>query len=577
MSGVGGISIHVLDARTIGQIAAGEIIERPVSVVKELVENSLDAGARRIRVEVEGGGIESIAVADDGAGILPEELPLALRRHATSKLAEPDDLFRIASLGFRGEGLASIAAVCRTVLLSRRAGSEIGARVSAEGESIGAVEPFAAPVGTRVEARDLFHALPVRREYLRSPGAEFTRISGWLSALALAYPEVAFTLTHGGRTVWSLPPAAQPEHRLAQLFGPAAAARMLSIEAEGAGLRVRGYVSPPSDDRANRAAQYLFVNRRLLRSTQLAAAWTQAYKGALMTGRYPYGAVLLDVDPGEVDVNVHPTKADVRFRRPALAFDLTKRALSSALERHAARQLGQTVLSPLPQRGLTPDVAIIDRSDPAAPPADLALRLAEMRAAAVADDRDGARTLRVVLQLANTFIVASDGRDLLVIDQHAAHERVNYERIAARASRGDDPVREPLLLPQIFELDHGEAAALSELLPQLESAGFSIEPFGERAFRLTATPLDFRVRAFDLRGFLDDVLGERAEGTFGPQSLWASLACKSAVRAGEALQVPEMEELLHRLFACGDPMHCAHGRPALLRWSERDLTHLFKR
>ncbi|TAM86863.1 DNA mismatch repair endonuclease MutL [bacterium] len=572
-----GINIHLLDAQTIGQIAAGEIIERPVSVVKELVENSLDAGAHRIRVDVENGGLGAITVSDDGAGILPEELPLALRRHATSKLAGAGDLFRIESLGFRGEGLASIAAVCRTVLLSRRAESDIGARVTAEGESIAAVEPVAAPVGTRVEARDLFHALPVRREYLRSPGAEFSRISAWLSALALGYPDVAFTLTHDGRTIWSLPPAAQAEHRLAQLFGPAAAARMLPVAAEGQGLRVRGYVSPPSDDKANRSSQYLFVNRRLLRSVQMAAAWTQAYKSALMTGRYPYGAVLLDVDSSEVDVNVHPTKSDVRFRRPALAFDLIRRAIVSALERHAAQRLEQTVLSPLPQRGLTPGVVVIDRRDPAAPPADLALRLAELRAAAVEETGSEANSLRVVLQLANTFIVASDGHDLLVIDQHAAHERVNYERIAERASRGDDPVREPLLLPQIFEVSHGEAATLTELLPQLENVGFTIEPFGERAFRLAATPLDFRARAFDLRAFLDDVLEERADGTFSAQSLWASLACKSSVRAGEALQAAEMEELLRRLFACGDPMHCAHGRPTVLRWSESELTRLFKR
>jgi len=569
--------IRLLDPETVGQIAAGEIIERPVSVVKELVENSLDAGARRIRVDIQRGGIESIVVSDDGAGIPPEELPLALRRHATSKLGGVEDLFRIGSLGFRGEGLASIAAVCRTTLISRRVEFDVGARVVAEGESIGGVEPIAAPVGTRVEARDLFHALPVRREYLRSATAEFARISAWLSAVALAFPDVAFTLTHDGRNVWSLPPATREEHRLAQLFGPAAAGRMLPIEAEGEGMRVRGYVSPPCDDRPNRASQYLFVNRRLLRSTQLSGAWTQAYQSALMVGRYPYGAVMLEVDPGEVDVNVHPTKSDVRFRHQSRIFDLTKRAMVTALLRHAGDRIEQTVLSPLPRQAVTPDVVVFDRRDPNAPPADLALRLADLRAAAVAEEEESAHRLRAVLQLANAFIVASDGRDLLVIDQHAAHERVNYERIAERASRGDDPVREPLLLPQVFEVSHGEAAVLTELLPQLESAGFSIEPFGERAFRLTATPLDFRVRSFDLRAFLDDVLEERAGGTLTTQALWASLACKSSVRAGEALHVAEMEELLRRLFACGDPMHCAHGRPTVLRWSEAELVRLFKR
>jgi len=567
------VSIHQLDAATVGQIAAGEIIERPVSVVKELVENSLDAGARRIRVDVEGGGSHAIAVSDDGAGILPEELPLALRRHATSKLGSAEDLLRIASLGFRGEGLASIAAVCRTTMLSRRPEAEIGARVSAEGESMGAVEPAAAPVGTRVEARDLFHALPVRREYLRSPSAEFSRISAWLAAAALAFPEVAFTLTHDGRAVWSLPHASEPRHRLAQLFGPGAAERMLSLEGEHDGMRVRGFVSPPGDDKPNRAGQYLFVNRRLLRSTQLAAAWTQAYRSTAMMGRYPYGALMLELDAADVDVNVHPTKSDVRFRRSALVFDLARRSMADALGRHAARRVEQTVLSPLPQRG------VWGGSAAAPPPADLTLRLAELRAAAEGAEAGEEREprLRVVLQLANTFIVASDGRDLMVIDQHAAHERVNYERIAERASSGAEPVREPLLLPQIFEVSHAEAAVLAELLPQLEAAGFSVEPFGDRAFRLTATPLEVRVRSFDLRAFLDDVLEERAEGVFSTQTLWASLACKSSIRAGEALQVTEMEELLRRLFACGDPLHCAHGRPTVLRWSEGDLTRLFKR
>ncbi len=357
-------AIHLLDPQTIGQIAAGEVIERPLSVVKELVENAVDAGATRIAVSLEDGGVALAEVVDDGVGIAPDDLPLAVRRHATSKLAAASDLESIDSLGFRGEGIASIAAVAQLEIVSRQPHEHIGARIVAHAERAGDVEPAPAPVGTTVRARDLFANVPVRREYLRSPSAEFNRISGWLSTFALAYPRITFSLHHDGKEVWTLPASSDETARLNTVFGKPAAETLMPLNTEAArGLQgaLRGYVSAPGNDRADRRMQLLFVNGRLLRSTLLAGAWTAAYSTFAMIGRQPYGALFLTLPPEHVDPNVHPTKSDVRLRYGHQVFDSVKRAIATTLRDHATARFRDAVtISPAPQAmdGALPQPAV---------------------------------------------------------------------------------------------------------------------------------------------------------------------------------------------------------------------------
>jgi DNA mismatch repair protein MutL len=555
--------IRLLDAVTIGQIAAGEVIERPQSVVKELVENAVDARATRVAVVLERGGIDRIEVSDDGAGISPDELPLAVRRHATSKLAHADDLESIATLGFRGEGLASIAAVARVEVLSRTPQAEIAARVRAFAEDAGAVEPAPGPNGTRVAVTDLFANVPVRREYLKSPAAEFTRISTWLSTFALAYPQVTFTLRHDGKDVWVMPSASDPRERLAMVFGKEAAAALIPLDPEAARTldgSVRGYISAPGSDRGDRRMQILFVNRRLLRSTLLAGAWTAGYATFAMIGRHPYGVLFLELPPDHVDPNVHPQKNDVRLRYGTGVFDAVRRAIAATLRDHAAARFASATapVSYAPQG--------IDASLPH-------VQSLFEREALDPQDVPGHR-MRVLAQLHRTFILASDGDGLLLVDQHAAHERIAYESIVERARAGAPS--EPLLVPFVVELDAAQAQALERSRELLREGGLEIEPFGERTYRITATPAGYGARPFDLAGFIEDLTDEPKQRDVR-ERIWASLACHSVTVAGERLETGEMTTLVERLQVCANPMHCPHGRPTMVRLNPDDIAKMFKR
>jgi DNA mismatch repair protein MutL len=550
--------IRLLDAEAIGQIAAGEVIERPASVVKELVENAIDAGATRIAVRVRAGGIAEIDVADDGAGIAPGELALALARHATSKLAGAQSLQQIRTLGFRGEGLASVAAVARVRLISRSAGAEVGTALEAFGEAIGTAESVAAPPGTRVIVRDLFANVPARREYLRGPSTEFARISTWLATLALAYPAVAFSLEHDGKPVFTFGIEDGIYTRLAHTFGPAAARTLLPLGPyEALGVRVSGYISPPGSDRADRRLQLLFVNGRLLRSGVLTGAWSAAYRTYAMVGRYPYGLVFLDVPPGDVDPNVHPTKNDVRLRFNDHVVGAVREAMAATLRRGAGERLERAI-------SFVPEVFTGGGASPEA----LALGFDE--------DEAEANQARVLGQLARTFIVARDGDALVLVDQHAAHERIAYEALLRNAAQR--PALEPLLVPLVFELTAPEAERLEGALDALARAGFEIEPFGERTYRLTATPLGFprRGAGFDVGGFLDG-LDDDVRGLGASERVWASVACHSVARAGDVLAPEEMATLVARLRTCENPMHCPHGRPTIVRLEADDVARLFKR
>lgn len=554
--------ITVLDEQTIGQIAAGEVVERPLSVVKELVENAVDAGATRISVSIEDGGLALIEVVDNGIGIAPEDLPLAVLRHATSKLAQAHDLESVDTLGFRGEGLASIAAVSYVEIVSRREGSEVGARIRAHAERSEPVQAAAAAPGTIVRAVDLFANVPVRREYMRSPAAEFNRISSWLSTFALAYPKVNFTLAHGGKETWVMPASGDMGARLAMVFGKDAAEKLIPIAVEPArGLHgtLSGFISTPGSDRPDRRMQLLFINGRLLRSTLLAGAWTAGYHTYAMIGRQPYGVLFLTLPPEHVDPNVHPTKSDVRLRFGHQVFDAVKRSIATTLRDHATARFRDAItVSP-------------------APPFASAFS-AEAEHGMLFDVEEHAKAqsgLRVLAQLDNTFILATDGRALVLLDQHAAHERIAYERIM-HAARENSAPSEPMLVPSTFELNPEQSAVLDGTLEMLREGGMDIQPFGERAYRIVATPAGYGARAFDLAGFLEDLIDEPKQRNVH-ERIWASLACHSVTRAGERLEFAEMQSLVERLERCENPMHCPHGRPTVVRMDSEAIQKLFKR
>jgi DNA mismatch repair protein MutL len=559
--------IRLLDDVTIGQIAAGEIIERPASVVKELVENAVDAGARRVTISAWGGGIDALEIADDGDGIAPDQLPLAVRRHATSKLRETGDLQNIATLGFRGEGLAAICAVAELELVSRTAGHDIGQRVVAFAEEARQIEPVAAPPGTRVRVERLFANVPVRREYLRSAQTEFARISSWLSMFSLAYPKVAFELRNDDKTVWNMPATADARERLAMVFGRDAAT-MLELDrtaSRSVAGSIGGFVSAPGHDRGDRRLQLLFVNRRLLRSTLLSGAWSAAYSTFVMTGRYPYGVLFLELPAEQVDANVHPTKSDVRLRHGTQGFDAVRRAMSATLQQHAAGRFREHTAAA--------GVSYL----PGAPRSiDTSLEHMESLFAHAAGDPDDvpAPRMRVLAQLAATYIVATDDRGLLLVDQHAAHERIAYETIERRA-RERAPC-EALLVPRILELDATRSAALETAMPALLEAGLEIETFGDQTYRIVATPAGYGARTFDVDGFIEELTSDPKERGVR-EKIWASLACHSVTVAGERLEPQEMTTLVDRLAQCINAMHCPHGRPTMVRLSAGEIARLFKR
>jgi DNA mismatch repair protein MutL len=555
--------IRLLDSETIGQIAAGEVIERPLSVVKELVENALDAGATRIAVRVRGGGLVEIEVADDGVGIGPDDLPLAVTRHATSKLASAAGLTRVDTLGFRGEGLASIAAVAKVTVVSRTAGAEVATALDVHADELGEPRPLAGPPGTRVIVRELFGNVPVRREYLRSPSAESARITSWLATLALAYPHVGFTLEHDGKPAFVFAPGEDLAPRLRHVFGTSSST-MVAIRAGDAHAGVSGWVSSPDDDRPDRRSQILFVNGRLLRSTLVSGAWSAAYRTFAMVGRYPYGVLYLTVPPHEVDPNVHPTKNDVRLRHADRVLAAVKDAIGTALRRGAVERLERSISFAPPSGELAGGTAQIDWADSFTPTTN----------GASAEQK----TLRVLAQVDRTFILASDGDAVVLIDQHAAHERIVFEQLSANAQA--HAAAEPLLIPYTFEVRPEEADRLDATLDALAAGGLHVEPFGERAYRVTATPARLvhagRTRPFDVAGFIDG-LGDDVRGLDADQRVWASLACHSVVRAHETLEYPEMTALVQRLQRCENPMHCPHGRPTIVRLEPERIAALFKR
>ncbi|PZW50354.1 DNA mismatch repair protein MutL [Humitalea rosea] len=580
--------IRLLTSATADRIAAGEVVERPAAAVKELVENALDAGATRIGVVIEGGGSSRILVEDDGAGMGPEDLALAVERHATSKLPEEAMLFRIGTLGFRGEALPSIGAVARLSLTSRLPGGSAH-RIEVEGGRKGIVTPSAGAPGTRVEVRDLFYATPARRKFLKQPSTEAAAAVEAVRRLALAWPGVAFRAEVEGREVLALP-AQDRDARIAALLGPEFAAAAVPVSADMAGLLVSGLTALPLHTRATMGGQHLVVNGRPVRDPLLRAGLRVAYRDQIAQGRHPACALFLTIDPEAVDVNVHPMKTELRFREADRVRSLVIGALRRALGVGAGAAGGWTPAPPAPAWS-----GFAEAAPPtptlAQPPLSLAFapRRAEVPDSAsapaevVMDSPDGPLG-RPLGQLLDTYIVAeaADGA-LVLVDQHAAHERLTHEHLRAQIMAGG--VRaQPMLLPAVVDLPQAEAAALAAAAPALARLGLEIEGFGPGAILVRAMPA--LLGAADPGPMLRDLAEEVADWDAAGDApaldrrldaAVARLACHGSIRAGRRLAVPEMAALLRSMEATPRAATCSHGRPTFLRLDRASLERMFGR
>jgi DNA mismatch repair protein MutL len=581
------LSIRVLSPQEAARIAAGEVIERPASIVKELIENALDAGARNITVETRQGGSAFLRVTDDGEGIEPDELRLAFERHATSKVRSEDELWRIATLGFRGEALPSIAAAADVELASRPAGSLVAGRIVLRDGEVEHQGSAGAPPGTSVTVEKLFHRQPARLKFLRSPAAESSQIANVVAQYALAYPEVRFTLRPDGKTALQTPGNGDLLDAAAAVYGVQLAAELLPIAGEG-DIAVSGLAGSPAVSRANRTYISFFVNRRWIRDRSLAFAVIEAYQGMLPVGRFPVAIIEIRLPPDQVDVNVHPTKAEVRFREERAVFAAVqrtvRRVLSSTAPVHDARSSMFDVRSYSEQaeRRTTAGVDVLRSAVPV-----------EHRASSVQPPEpsyqspmiDTLPLLRAVGQVSNTYVIAEGPDGMYLVDQHAAHERVLYERFLAQRRSGAPDVQ-PLLQPQPVELTARQRSLIDLLGDELAASGLALEPFGEDGeylVRAVPPPLaqgDVTRAVGELLDLLgrEDVSAEPEASKNDPaHRVAASLACHAAVRAGQTMTDDEQRELIKLLEASEHPRTCPHGRPTMVHVSTDTLERQFRR
>ena len=655
--------IRVLSRHLVNKIAAGEVIERPASVVKELVENALDAGAGSIDVTVEDGGRRLVAVRDDGAGMEADDLKLAFLPHATSKIATEEDLFNIRTMGFRGEALASIASVARASILTRRRGSAdpSGYEVRAEGGEISEVRPAAAPDGTTVTVRDLFYSTPARRKFLRTAQTEFGHVVEQLARLALPHSGVAFTLTHNGRVTHRLPAAQSVRRRAGDFFGEDLAETLIELSDRDATVRVGGLIAPPAAARASARWQYFFVNGRYVRDRFLGHALREAFRGAMDPSRSPVAVIFIELPPEEVDVNVHPAKIEVRFRDGRLVHSQLLAAIRDALNRSNLSptiRLDSPSMAPAGRRGLASDdsapsqaraapdeppdderrqglkQALADffkRQTPpqrrldfparpagtfqpanprlpagaiGAPPASGNLDSPPRERGVLADSTDGetsappefgtfiaeprvspprpgVRAALPAMQVHDSYIVAATAEGLVIVDQHALHERIIYEDLTRRLAEGPLAAQR-LLIPPTLSVTESEKARLLERAALLDRLGVEVADFGPRAVAVQKFPALLAGRGVPVEEFVRDLLDLMAEhATDEPegllQELLATMACKAAVKAGDPLSDEEIQALLARHEEVRRGGSCPHGRPTTLTLTLTELEKQFKR
>ncbi len=585
------MTIAILPDNLIDRIAAGEVVERPASVVQELMDNALDAGAGEISVLVEGNGTSLIRVSDDGEGVAREELPRAFERHSTSKIRSEADLAEIATMGFRGEALPSIASVAAVEMVSRPATQEIGCRFRVENGRKGSPAAAGCPAGTTVEVRDLFHHVPARLKFMKAPRTEIKYVSDVLNRTALAHPSVHFRLHHGARRLADYAATTRLQDRVRQVFGDAGRdLAPFSLTREH--LRCEGFASQAPTSFGNSRYMVTFVNRRFVRDKLLMHAMLKAYDTLLMKGRFPAAVLYLDLPHRLVDVNVHPAKTEVRFRRQHELYETVLAAVRGALK--AAAQGGEPAApDSRPGHPATPPPAGVREPEAAYRGASMLPNLSLTPRAALPDAnrpgglRSGAEgapgnfsSLTVVGQVLGCYILCHGEPGMVLVDQHAAHERVAFQRMRADIDAGRIE-RQELLMPQLLELPVTEALVLEERLGVLEKAGFTLEPFGRNTFSLRTVPAllaegDYRdaVRAM-ISEFAET--GRSAELHDGYQQRLMSIACHSVIRASRILRREEMEALLRQLDETEFATQCPHGRPVMVRFSRSQLEHLFRR
>jgi DNA mismatch repair protein MutL len=578
--------IRILPTDLVSRIAAGEVVERPAAVVKELLDNSLDAGSTRILVEVAEGGRRIIRVTDDGEGMDREDATLAFERHATSKLRSDQDLSLIRTLGFRGEALPSIAAVSKVRLLTAVRSQALGTEVWLHGGELIKVEDAAAAPGTQVEVQDLFFNTPARKKFLKSVSTEFSHISQMVQQAALCWPRVSFSLLHNGQAVAEYPAVENSRDRLFQVYGRRLVDGMRNIAAEQPGCRVLGFAVSPEQTRTSRSPQDLFVNGRPVKNATVAHAVYDGYATSLAKGRHPLFVLFLDVDPHRVDVNVHPTKREVRFADQELIHHLVRQGVRQALgtaetQPSAAHSSARGMAKPVngmlgPHVSLPSERPVVDRSEPQGGPT-LPLGVCEMspRYASAGPELD----IVALGQISRTFLVVQVGTELSIIDQHTAHERVLFERLW-RSWLAQQISVQPLLIPEPFDLPPDRAAVLQDCLEHLAMLGLEIEPFGSGSFIVRSVPA--QLGGLDHAALIVDLLEDLAQCRQSSvehrlQPIVATLACHGAVRAGRVMELPEIRQLVTDWVAEGLPMTCPHGRRVALRFPSEELAKIFGR
>jgi len=609
--------IHILTTEVANKIAAGEVIQRPASAVKELVENAVDAKATSVSIVVTGAGKTLLQVVDNGEGMSPDDARLAFERHSTSKITSAEDLDHITTLGFRGEALASMAAVAQVELKTRRAEDEVGTIVKVEGSEVRGQAPAAAEQGTSVAVKNLYYNTPARRQFLKTDATELRNISDVVTRMALAYPEIAWKFVSNGEVLLDVRPE-RAEERVKSVLGDRAAAALLPVQIEGEAMTLGGFVGKPSYTRKNRNDQYLFLNGRYIVSRALNHAVFQAYEYLLEKGSFPFFLLFLTLDPHRVDVNVHPSKMEVKFadesaayrfvlgavKRTLAAHDLVPSVTMGGPSLHGASE-GRAKLSFLPSEGrmgahgqVPDEVRPVEKADLDA----LFDRLgSERQGLALPSEADPALpnrfapkvlqhnvrssdqlpqpASRAIWQVHDKYIISQIKTGIMIVDQHVAHERILYERARANFTNAL-PSSQQLLFPQTIALSPADFALVKELTPDLERLGFDLKPFGRNTVVIEGIPAEVRVGSEEkiLQDLLDEYRNNEHETTMDVrENLSKSYACKAAIKAGDRLNVPEMISLIDQLFATEMPYVCPHGRPVIIKISIEELDRRFGR
>ena len=577
------MKIQILSAAMASRIAAGEVVERPASVVKELVENSLDANATEIFVWIEKSGSSLIRVRDNGEGMAAEDIDLAVERHATSKLREDEDLFRIATLGFRGEALPSIGAVSRMAITSRPRGAPSGHRLCLDGGKKNEICPIGTAYGTTIEIKDIFFNTPARRKFLKAPATELSHICDVINRMALAHPEVHFRLHHDARTVADYVAVSDPKDRLSQVFGPNVASRLAPFQSSQDELAARGFLTSAPVSYPNARYLFTFVNRRYVRDKVLNHAVLFGYETLLMKGQYPAVVLFLALPFGEVDVNVHPAKYEVRFRRQSDVHQAVSRAIREALQREAKEPASRGFLTfagsysgvnEAPQPYAASPLSVLSDTGPVRPVSSASSPRAEGR------QQGFFSSMRILGQILGCYLVCATAEGLALIDQHAAHERVAFEKLRRQMDAGKVE-SQSLLISQTVDLSPGEIMLLEQKLGLLNRFGFELEPFGPGAYAITAAPA--LLPAEDHSQIVRQMVAELAEVDVSAklrqhlEERLATIACHSVIRANRMLEPDEMRALLGDLDRIEFATQCPHGRPVLLEFRREELERLFKR